>query len=207
MGLSSFATKTLEDVATASGTNARILQLYLMEERQHSQTMIARAKKAGYRAVFLTVDTPMLGRRNAELRNQFKLPKEFSVANFPKDSDTQKEQLSRPGFSGDGGTRHLPSGAITFHSHAPNPTLAWETLGWLREQCKPEMEVWVKGIMTGEDAELAIEHGVDGIVVSNHGGRQLNGALATLDALPEVVDAVVSCFYLYLLRLERILLT
>ncbi|KAI7601362.1 S-2-hydroxy-acid oxidase-like protein, partial [Hortaea werneckii] len=61
---------------------------------------------------------------------------------------------------------------------------------WLKQECGPEMEVWVKGVATGEDALLAVHHGVDGIVVSNHGGRQLNGALATLDALPEVVEAV-----------------
>jgi (S)-2-hydroxy-acid oxidase len=84
-----------------------------------------------------------------------------------------------------------PSGPVTFHSHAANPTLNWEKdIAWLKEVCKPEMEVWVKGIATGEDALLAVHHGVDGVVVSNHGGRQLNGALATLDALPEVVEAV-----------------
>lgn len=208
MGLSSFATSTLEDVAAASGPNSCVLQLYLFEEREHSRKLIRRAKAAGYKAVFLTVDTPMLGRRNLEIRNQFKLPKPYKIANFPEDSSSaasktvmdgtasgtesseEKKSSSAPG-SHDDKRRRPPSGPVTFHSHAPNPTLCWERdIGWLKKECGPEMEVWVKGIATAEDAILAVHHNVDGIVVSNHGGRQLNGALATLDALPEVVDAV-----------------
>ena len=210
MGLSSFSTSTLEDVAKAIGDHPHVLQLYLFEEREHSKKLIKRAKRAGYNAVFLTVDTPMLGRRNLEIRNQFKLPKPYKIANFAEDSDSaaaetvmegatasapnaeknrQKKSSSTKGYH-DGKQRRAPNGPITFHTHAPNPTLCWERdIGWLKEQCAPEMEVWVKGIATAEDAHLAIHHGVDGIVVSNHGGRQLNGALATLDALPEVVEA------------------
>jgi (S)-2-hydroxy-acid oxidase len=207
MGLSSFATKTLEEVAEVSGANPNVLQLYLFESREHSIKLIKRAKKAGYKAVFLTVDTPFLGRRNLELRNQFKLPPHFKVANFAQDEepalqdevvDGEEKTPKRSDSSGpskpgrvENGKWVSPSGPVTFHSHAPNPTLNWERdIAWLKEVCKPEMEVWVKGIATGEDALLAVHHGVDGVVVSNHGGRQLNGALATLDALPEVVEAV-----------------
>lgn len=206
MGLSSFATSTLEDVASAMGNHPRILQLYLFEERHHSEKLIRRAKEAGYKAVFLTVDTPMLGRRNMEIRNQFKLPKPYKVANFPEDSTSAASETVMGGSapkaergqeettsSSSGGStkgRQPPKGPITFHTHAANPTLSWERdIGWLKEQCAPEMQVWVKGIATAEDTHLALQHGVDGIVVSNHGGRQLNGALATLDALPEVVAA------------------
>ncbi|KAK4983175.1 hypothetical protein LTR66_008927 [Elasticomyces elasticus] len=203
MGLSSFATTTLEDVAEASGDNPNVLQLYLFESRDHSRKLIQRAKKAGYKAVFLTVDTPILGRRNLEIRNQFKLPKHFKIANFAQDEaekegERQQEEQARPqaqrrssaGYL-DGDNRVQPSGPITFHTHAANPTLSWETdIEWLKKECGPNMQVWVKGIATAEDALLAIEHGVDGIVVSNHGGRQLNGAMATLDALPDVVAAV-----------------
>ena len=210
MGMSSFSTSTLEDVAKAIGDHPHVLQLYLFEEREHSKRLIKRAKKAGYKAVFLTVDTPMLGRRNLEIRNQFKLPKPYKIANFVEDSDSaasetavegaslsapnaekneQKKSASTKGYH-DGKQRRAPTGPVTFHTHAPNPTLCWERdIGWLKEQCAPEMEVWVKGIATAEDAHLAVHHGVDGIVVSNHGGRQLNGALATLDALPEIVEA------------------
>ena len=207
MGLSSFATSTLEDVTSAIGSHPLVLQLYLFEEREHSQKLIQRAKKAGYQAVFLTVDTPMLGRRNMEIRNQFKLPKPYKIANFPEDSTSsasetvmggstpeseqgkEKKSTSTQGYH-NGKRRQAPTGPISFHTHAANPTLSWERdIGWLKEQCSPEMEVWVKGIATAEDAHLAVRHGVNGIVVSNHGGRQLNGALATLDALPEIVEA------------------
>ena len=207
MGLSSFATSTLEDVASAMGNHPLVLQLYLFEEREHSRKLIQRAKRAGYKAVFLTVDTPMLGRRNMEIRNDFKLPKPYKIANFDEDSTsaasetvmggappkpeqgTAKKSTSTKGYH-DGKTRHAPTGPISFHTHAANPTLSWERdIGWLKSQCSPEMEVWVKGVATAEDTQLALQHGVDGIVVSNHGGRQLNGALATLDALPEVVEA------------------
>ena len=156
--------------------------------------------------MFLTVDTPFLGRRNLEIRNQFKLPPHLNVGNFAEEEDegssqhdSQQQPQSRPkpkrqpsqsGYT-DGSQRIPPSGPITFHTHAPNPTLSWEhSIPWLKAECEPEMQVWVKGIATAEDAHLAVQHGVSGIVVSNHGGRQLNGALATIDALPEVVEAV-----------------
>jgi len=205
MGLSSFATTTLEDVAQELGSETpHVLQLYLFESRDHSKKLIARAKKAGYKAVFLTVDTPMLGRRNMEIRNQFKLPAHLTIANFPNEDTSgeaaasimdgtmgsEKPSKSTPGYTKDG-KRVPPTGRISFHTHAANPTLSWERdIEWLKKECGPNMQVWVKGIATAEDAHLAMHHGVDGIVVSNHGGRQLNGALATLDALPEVAAAV-----------------
>ncbi|KAF9732504.1 hypothetical protein PMIN06_012015 [Paraphaeosphaeria minitans] len=212
MGLSSFSTTSLEDVKDALGKeHPGLLQLYLFEDREESKDLIARAKKAGYKAVALTVDTPMLGRRNLEIKNQFKLPRHLKSANFDRVGENhsvtsdekepeanearkrmQEQEVSRAGYH-DGSQWVSPTGRITFHSHAPNPTLNWERdIDWLKQQCHPEMEVWVKGIATGEDAILACHHGVDGVIVSNHGGRQLNGALATIDALPEVVDAVKS---------------
>lgn len=208
MGLSSFSTSNLEEVASAQGNNTRVLQLYLFEEREHSRKLIARAKAAGYKAVFLTVDTPMLGRRNLEIRNEFKLPKPYKIANFPEDPSSDASQTVMDGSTptkssqkqtststsaagyNDGEKRKPPTGPITFHTHAANPTLSWDRdIDWLKKECAPEMQVWVKGIATAEDALLALHHGIDGIIVSNHGGRQLNGALATLDALPEIVDA------------------
>ena len=151
----------------------------------------------------------MLGRRNLEIKNQFKLPRPYKIANFTEDSHSaasetvmegasssapnaekseQKKSTSTKGYH-DGKQRRAPTGPVTFHTHAPNPTLCWERdIGWLKEQCAPETEVWLKGIASAEDAHLDVHHGVDGIVVSNHGGRQLNGAVATIDALFEVVD-------------------
>ncbi|KAJ4351957.1 uncharacterized protein N0V89_007302 [Didymosphaeria variabile] len=207
MGLSSFSTTSLEDVKGALGEeHPGLLQLYLFEDREESKDLIARAKKAGYKAVALTVDTPMLGRRNLEIKNQFSLPRHLKSANFNREGTEsekeakaniarkrkQEQEASQAGHH-DGSQWVSPTGRITFHSHAPNPTLDWERdIDWLKQQCHPEMEVWVKGIATGEDAILACHHGVDGIIVSNHGGRQLNGALATIDMLPEVVEAVRS---------------
>lgn len=188
MGLSSFATNSLEDVAENSGSNARVLQLYLFEEREHSRKLIQRAKKAGFKAVFLTVDTPMLGRRNLEIRNQFKLPSHFKIKNFANQDENpdaeaeqegqksvaQKRRGSEVGYT-NGDNRVLPKGPITFHSHAANPTLSWERdIVWLKQECGDDMQVFIKGVATAEDALLAIKHGVDGIVVSNHGGRQLS---------------------------------
>jgi (S)-2-hydroxy-acid oxidase len=149
MGLSSFATTSLEDVAKENGSNPRVLQLYLFEEREHTVKMLKRAKKAGYKAVFLTVDTPMLGRRNLDLRNQFKLPKPYKIANFDQDStsdetatvmgnspsddnkqqkqDERKEEASQVGYLHPETKKRVPpSGKITFHTHAANPTLNWE---------------------------------------------------------------------------------
>lgn len=190
MGLSSFSTTTLEDVAEAAdGQVPLVLQLYLFEEREHSKKLIARAKKAGYKAVFLTVDTPYLGRRNLELRNQFKLPAHFTIPNFaqqgdPKNGDAEyiqekgnkkQRKASAAGYTDKDGSRVVPDGPITFHSHAANPTLSWEKdIDWLKKECGSDMQVWVKGVATAEDAQLAIKHKVDGIVVSNHGGRQLS---------------------------------
>ncbi|KAH7062503.1 L-lactate dehydrogenase [Macrophomina phaseolina] len=213
MGLSSFATTRLEDVAAAAAEECErsgrateriplVLQLYLFEERAESARLVERARRAGFAAVALTVDTPALGRRNLEIRNRFRLPAHLRIANFERaeagrGEEREVEAVEHEGESVPGywdeerGVRVPPSGPVRFHTHAANPTLCWERdVKWLREVCGEGMQVWVKGIATAEDAELAVAHGVDGIIVSNHGGRQLDGALATLDALPEVVEAV-----------------
>jgi (S)-2-hydroxy-acid oxidase len=168
MGLSSFATTTLEEVSEACGNIPNVLQLYLFKDRVHSDKMIQRAKAAGYKAVILTVDTPLLGRRNLEIRNHFRLPGHLKIANF---TETPGGASVSSAASFEGKHRNLPTGPVTFHSHGPNPTLDWEeAIPWLKQQAAP-MEVWVKGLVTAEDAMLAIEHNVDGIIVSNHGGR------------------------------------
>ncbi|KAL1624907.1 hypothetical protein SLS54_003631 [Diplodia seriata] len=204
MGLSSFATTSLEDVVAAARDECAalgrteciplVLQLYLFERREESAALIERAKRAGFAAVFLTVDTPVLGRRVGDLRNGFRLPAHLGIANFEGGGGGDGEAVveSAAGYWDDEtGERVKPAGPVRFHTHAANPTLRWERdIAWLKERCGPRMQVWVKGVATGEDALLAVRHGVDGIVVSNHGGRQLDGALATLDALPEVVKAV-----------------
>lgn len=188
MGLSTFSTTSLEEVGAACGDVPNVLQLYLFEEREQSARIIRRAREAGYKAVALTVDTPFLGRRNLEIRNQFKLPPHLRCANF----DHQEEAPKSSPASSDGDQPISPTKPATFHSHAacPNPALVWEEcITWLKKEAAP-MQVWIKGLVTPEDAVLAVEHGADGIIVSNHGGRQLDGAMAALDALPAVVEAV-----------------
>jgi 4-hydroxymandelate oxidase len=138
---------------------------------------VRRAEAAGYRALVLTVDLPVLGRREADERNAFALPAHLRLANF---SD---EGALRPPNQG--------GSALTQLVHAEiDPTLTWQAIAWLRSITT--LPIVLKGILTGEDAALAVEHGADAIVVSNHGGRQLDTSLAPIEALPEVVAAVAS---------------
>ncbi|KAF8451261.1 glycolate oxidase [Terfezia claveryi] len=167
MGLSSFSTTPLEGVTAAAkevGDVDYVLQLYVMKNRGTSENLVRRAEKAGYKAIFLTVDTPYLGRRFAETRNTFTLPPHLTLGNFtvpnPKDGESTPNR-------GEGG--------------------AARDIKWLRSITR--MQIWLKGVLTEEDTHLAISHGVDGLLISNHGGRQLDSATSTLDALPECVAA------------------
>jgi len=174
--VSIFASQRLEDIAAAA-TGPLWLQLYWLRQRQLVAELAGRAAAAGYRALVLTVDTPRVGRRLRDVRNGFALPPGISVANLDS-SVMSAVHAHKPGGS-----------AIEQHSREQfDPTITWADLAWLRQQSP--LPLVLKGIVTAEDAELAITHGADGIVVSNHGGRQLDGAIASLDALPEVVAAV-----------------
>jgi isopentenyl diphosphate isomerase/L-lactate dehydrogenase-like FMN-dependent dehydrogenase len=132
-------------------------QLYIRRLR-HAEALVVRAQAAGYRALVLTVDTPRLGNRERDIRNNFE---GFPTPNY--DSDGKEEP-----FMGD--------------------TLTWDILDWLRSLTS--LPILLKGILTAEDALLAVERGVAGIIVSNHGGRQLDGAVPSIEALPEVIAAV-----------------
>jgi len=153
MVVSSTSMEFLEEVAAAS-EGPKWWQLYVFDDRGATSDMLRRVVAAGYGAVCLTVDFPVMGLRHRDTRNGFVPP------------------IGMPGSS------------LTF-----DPLLSWGDIGWVRERT-PGLQVLVKGILTAEDAELAVAAGVDGIVVSNHGGRQLDGAPAGIAALPEVVDAV-----------------
>jgi 4-hydroxymandelate oxidase len=150
--------RTLEDVAGAA-SRPLWLQLYLSRDHAADEEIVRRAEEAGYAALVLTVDRPVYGAREKDVRNGFRLPEHLRAANF-------------------GGTRDLRARSWT----------SWEALDWLRETAK--LPVGVKGILTGEDALIAVERGVTAVIVSNHGGRQLDGALAGIEALPEVASAV-----------------
>jgi isopentenyl diphosphate isomerase/L-lactate dehydrogenase-like FMN-dependent dehydrogenase len=163
MSLSTVATSTPEEVAEAGGP--RWFQLYVFRDEGVTRELIARARDAGFTAILLTVDTPFLGRRERDLRTGFTIAPEYPVASLGRGGMTPRE------------TFELVSASIT-----------WRDVE--RLAAESELPVLVKGVITREDALLACEHGAAGIVVSNHGGRQLDGVSATLDALPEVVEAV-----------------
>ena len=157
-----------DEIAEAAGSAPRWLQLYVLRDRQRTLDHIAEAREVGYSALALTVDLPVLGRRERDLRLGFELPPDLPLP-YLKGKD-----------------RNVP---MTFAEQVQvDPSLTWRDLEWIA--AASGMPLILKGIVTREDAALALEHGVAAIVVSNHGGRQLDGAAATLDALPEVVEAV-----------------
>lgn len=183
MCVSTMATTPLEEVAQAA-TGPLWFQLYVFKDRSVSESLVRRAERAGYRALVLTVDAPIIGQREPDVRNGFGLPPHLHLANFH--GDLAAEQAGDPGVS-----------ALATYAEAQfDLTLTWEALDWLRSITN--LPVVVKGILTAEDAQLAVAHGAAGIVVSNHGGRQLDGVLAGIDALPEVVDAVAGRCEVYM---------
>lgn len=175
MTVSTLATMSLEDVAAAA-VGPLWFQLYVYRSRDISEQLVRRAEAAGYQALVLTVDAPVLGRRERDIRNGFGLPSHLHPANFS--GPLAEEPAVEPGMSG---LAHYADALF-------DTSLTWEAVDWLRSVTK--LPVVVKGILTAEDAALAVAHGAASIVVSNHGGRQLDTAVATIEALPEVVDAV-----------------
>lgn len=173
---STLATTPLEAVASAS-PGPKWFQLYVYKDRALTEALVARAKQAGYKALVLTVDTAIWGRRERDVRNGFTLPPGLGLANFQQ---VDQRLLPSLGSGADGLAAYVASQL--------DPSLTWETVRWLQDVSG--LPVVVKGVVTAEDARLAVEHGAAGIVVSNHGGRQLDAGVATLDALPEVVEAV-----------------
>ncbi|HEX2658944.1 MAG TPA: alpha-hydroxy acid oxidase, partial [Polyangia bacterium] len=174
MVASTLSTCTLEEIAAAA-TGALWFQLYVYKDREVTKELVARAERAGFRALVLTVDTPMLGRRERDVRNHFALPRHFALANF----DSIKTDASRWGAQ---------SSFSAYVHDLFDASLTWESVAWLRSLTS--LPILLKGILTAEDARLAVEHGAAGVIVSNHGGRQLDDATPSIVALPEVVDAV-----------------
>ena len=168
MMLSSWSTSSLEDVAQASGSGLRWFQLYVYRDQELTRNLILRAERAGYKAVVVTVDTPVLGRRLADARNRFDLPPRLSLANF---SDTSAQSALVTGREADSGLHQYTVALI-------DPCLTWDKIDWLRGITK--LPILLKGILTAEDAEEALRHNIQGIIVSNHGARQLDGVLATV---------------------------
>lgn len=180
--LSTVSSKTIEEVATTSGAGHRWFQLYWPAKQELAANFVARAEKAGYSAIVVTLDTYLLAWRERDLQNAY-LPflQGMGLANYFTDPVFQQLVGGDP--------RAHPVKAIeTFGQVFSNPALTWDHLKWLREQTK--LPILLKGVLHPDDARKAIDLGMSGVIVSNHGGRQLDGAIAALDALPGVVDAV-----------------
>ena len=178
MVTSTTATTRLGDVIAAS-PGPMWFQLYLYQDRGKSRALIEEAVSVGYRGVVLTVDAPLLGRRERDIRSGFTLPKGMTIANAAiAGMDVVPEASDEA------------SGLMLHFRSLHDPALTPKDVAWVREVSG--LPVIVKGIVRGDDAARAVEHGAQGIVVSNHGGRQLDSAIPSIMALPDVVDAVAN---------------
>jgi lactate 2-monooxygenase len=176
--LSSAASHSIEEIAEAMGDAPRWFQLYWVSDREIVASLVDRAAAAGYSAIVVTLDTLVLGWRPRDLRNAYLPFKQGEgIAQFTSDP-VFLERLPVP-------PEEDPLVAAgTMLSLFPNLGLTWDDLAWLRD--RTSLPLLVKGVLTGEDARRALDAGMDGIIVSNHGGRQVDGAVASLDALEEV---------------------
>ncbi len=187
--LSTAASHPLEDVAAAMEAThpaGRWYQLYWPTDRDLAASFVARAEAAGYEAIVVTLDTWLLGWRPRDLANAY-LPflKGEGVANYFSDPVFRSALAKTP--------EEDPGPAIGHWAYQfANPRVTWADLAWLREQTT--LPIVLKGILHADDARLALEAGVDGLIVSNHGGRQVDGSIGALDALPAVREAVGADF-------------
>jgi 4-hydroxymandelate oxidase len=173
--LSTVSTRSIEEVAGAAPDGIRWFQLYTQADAGRNRSLVERAVAAGYQAIVLTVDLPVLGYRERDRQNKFELAGPFgNLAETALGPDRTEPAEIDPGHST---VDHLRDGRLT-----------WGDLATIRSWSS--LPLVLKGIMTAEDARLAADHGVDAIVVSNHGGRQLDRVPAAIDVLEEVVEAV-----------------
>ncbi|AEE84031.1 glycolate oxidase-like protein [Arabidopsis thaliana] len=174
MTLSSWATCSVEEVAS-TGPGIRFFQLYVYKDRNVVIQLVKRAEEAGFKAIALTVDTPRLGRRESDIKNRFALPRGLTLKNF------EGLDLGKIDKTNDSGLASYVAGQV-------DQSLSWKDIKWL--QSITSLPILVKGVITAEDARIAVEYGAAGIIVSNHGARQLDYVPATIVALEEVVKAV-----------------
>jgi 4-hydroxymandelate oxidase len=173
MTVSSVATTPLDQVACASDAHLWY-QIYCQRDRAWTLDQIRIAEANGYEAFVLTVDTPVLGARDREKRARFHLPPPYRMANFPPLVGEYSANA-----------HHDPH---DIYNPFLDPSLTWKDFEWLRAQTK--LPVMVKGVLSAADAVLAVEHGAAGVIVSNHGGRNLDTVPATIEALPAIAAAV-----------------
>jgi len=175
MTLSTFSTVSLEEVRAATAAPLWF-QLYVHQDRGITGGLVERAAVAGYSALMLTVDVPEIGRRERDERNAFRLSPALRVANFLPDASNPLRDAA------DG------SGLANFVHGMRDASLSWKDLEWLA--ALSPLPLLIKGVVRADDARRAADHGAAGVVVSNHGGRQLDTAISSLRALPDVADAV-----------------
>ncbi|KAM9315652.1 2-Hydroxyacid oxidase 1 [Gastrophryne carolinensis] len=186
MMLSSWATSSIEEVAEAAPDSLRWMQLYIYKDRNLTRALVQRAESMGYKGIFLTVDTPYLGRRLDDVRNRFQLPPHLRMKNF----DTEELAFSsKQGYGDD-------SGLAVYVSQAIDASITWQDIEWLKGLTS--LPIVAKGILRADDAKEAVKCGISGILVSNHGARQLDGVPATIDVLQEIVEAVEGKVEVYL---------
>ncbi len=179
---STAASHTIEEVAQAAGDLPRWYQLYWPRDRELARSFVERAEAAGYSAVVLTLDTWMLGWRPADLTQAY-LPFLWGEGNrnYLEDPVFRAALPASP-------DEDMQSAIGHWAYQFANPAITWSDLAFLRETT--DLPIVLKGILRADDARLAVEHGAHGVIVSNHGGRQVDGAVGALDALPGVVEAV-----------------
>ena len=196
--MSTASTSLLEDVR-ASTDGDLWLQLYVQQDRRIAETMMRRARALGFSTLMVTVDTMVHGKRDHDVRNRFKMPLRITpkllldLATHPRWCARMLRQGGSPqlvNLARSAGTQVDIALQAAAMSRQMDMALAWDAIAWLREHWPGH--VLVKGVLSVHDALLALQHGVDGIVLSNHGGRQLESAPSPLEILPAVVDAVGS---------------
>jgi len=175
MILSTLSTTPVEEVVAAAGGPVWF-QLYVYRDRRVTEGLVRRAEAAGCRALVLTVDAPLLGRRERDVRNRFRLPPGLAVANMLAEGYGEVPPAA------------ADSGLAAYVADLLDPSLSWRDVAWLRSLT--DLPLLVKGIVRPDDALRAADAGAAGVVVSNHGGRQLDTSPATIDVLPEVADAL-----------------
>jgi L-lactate dehydrogenase (cytochrome) len=186
---------TLEEIATEAAGD-HWFQLYVWRDRALTRDLVERAAAAGYRALVVTVDTPVLGQRERDVRNGATIPPRITVRNA---FDTLRRprwllamargpRVTFANVTGGAGRAGLRPFALSpFVNGLFDPAVTWRDLDWIRGLWRGPLVV--KGVLGPGDARLAAEHGASAVIVSNHGGRQLDGAPAALDALPAIADA------------------
>lgn len=173
--ISTMSTVALEEVIAKVNTPLWF-QLYIYKDRQVTFDLIHRAEVAGYKAIVLTVDVPVMGNRERDIRNQFKLPPHLGAANL------RSRGMQNVSNDNDG------SAIKNYTNEKFDRSLTWSDITWLKSITK--LPIILKGIMCVDDANKAIDYGVSAIVISNHGGRQLDSAPATIEILPAIADSI-----------------